>query len=278
LAVILAKGVALFKGYKDPDSPSTWGEILKKYDPKNQLDGLDTQIAELENFGIDSAKAKRTKASTKATKRASPKKVRGRAASAKKTSVAKKSLITTRASPVQSAWKRIDSWLNHNAPARAKSLARGVTVTQITAIESQIGRPLPEEFKESYSEHDGQKDDLPVIPDPCGPLHFLRVKAIIREWKYCAYMADSGEFEDVSIKADKGVARDWWNPGWIPFATNGCGDYLCIDLAPTKIGASGQVIRMQEDEPERSLLASSFRTWLEQLADALEHGELEILY
>lgn len=291
LADILAQGVALFKGYKDPDRPSTWGEILEQYDPTGQLDILDERIQELDNFGIESAEAKlaktRAKASSKTKKKGAAKKADGQKTQAKKAPArktpAKKSsgapqADVTQPSTVPAAWRRIELWLNVNAPPRAKSLAKGATAAQLQKLESQIAAELPEEFKQSYLIHNGQSNDLGLIPDRALGQHLLQVKGIVSEWKYCEDMDDSGDFDDISIRADKGVARQWWNPGWIPFASDGCGGFLCIDLAPTKSGQTGQVIRMPEDDPERERLAPSFGAWLEQLADALERGELKILY
>jgi cell wall assembly regulator SMI1 len=257
----------------------------------NQLDVLDGRIRELENFGVNSAEANmaktRAKTSGKSTKKKGAKKASGKTTPAKKApgkeAPAKKAPVakmaeTTRPSTIQAAWQRIESWLMQHAPARAESLKKGATPRQLEKLESQLNAELPEQFKESLLIHDGQSSDLGVVPDKGLGCHLLQVKAIVSEWEYCDDMDDSGEFDDVSIKPDKGVAREWWNRGWIPFASNDSGEFLCIDLAPTKSGKSGQVIRMQEDEPQRELLAPSFGAWLEQLADALEAGELKILY
>ena len=51
---------------------------------------------------------------------------------------------------------------------------------------------------------------------------------------------------------------DWFNPLWIPFASSGNGDYLCIDLAPTETGVVGQIIEFLNEESERNFISVSF--------------------
>jgi cell wall assembly regulator SMI1 len=181
---------------------------------------------------------------------------------------------TTPTPTVKASWQRIEAWLTDHAPTQAKSLATGATVDQIRKLESQLAVTLPEDFVESCSIHDGQKDDYDLIPDRFGTFFLLRLRDIPYEWELWNGLHDSGEFEDLSATPDKGVAAEWWNRGWIPFASNGAGDHLCIDLAPVEGGQASQIIKVQHDNSDRNLLAPSFAAWLGQLANALENGEL----
>ncbi|MCE5239144.1 DMP19 family protein [bacterium] len=54
MAKILRKGLDLFRDYKDPEQPSTWGDVLAQYDPEGILAALDDEIMALDNYGIDS--------------------------------------------------------------------------------------------------------------------------------------------------------------------------------------------------------------------------------
>jgi len=83
-------------------------------------------------------------------------------------------------------------------------------------------------------------------------------------------LVDAGEFATDTSTPDEGIRSDWWHPGWIPFASNGCGDSLCIDLAPTATGVAGQIISMNHETAQRRLLAPSFAQFLNQLAEQLE--------
>ena len=56
---------------------------------------------------------------------------------------------------------------------------------------------------------------------------------------------------------------------WIPFASDGHGDYLCLDLAPATFGKKGQIISFSHESGKRRLVAESFGEWLRDLADEL---------
>lgn len=52
LADLMAKVIAIFDGYAEPDESVTWQQVLRQYDPGNQLNELDQRIQELSNYGI----------------------------------------------------------------------------------------------------------------------------------------------------------------------------------------------------------------------------------
>ena len=103
----------------------------------------------------------------------------------------------------------------------------------------------------------------------------LALDQIIREWKMQEQLLAMDDFADLVAEASDGVANDWWNTGWIPFADNGGGDYYCVDMAPTSAGIVGQVISHSHDSGERKKLANSLAEYLGDLADSLESGSFE---
>ena len=42
-------------GYTDPDPPSTWNEVLRRYDPAERLNELGERIRTLDNYGLSKA-------------------------------------------------------------------------------------------------------------------------------------------------------------------------------------------------------------------------------
>jgi cell wall assembly regulator SMI1 len=76
----------------------------------------------------------------------------------------------------------------------------------------------------------------------------------------------------LASEPDPGIRSDWWNVGWIPLASDGAGDSLCVDLAPAPGGRKGQLITMIHDDSPRPLVAGSFHEWLSALADGMESG------
>ncbi len=52
LAGMLNEALGLFDGYVDPDPPTTWNGVLRRYDPANRLDALSGQIYGLSGYGV----------------------------------------------------------------------------------------------------------------------------------------------------------------------------------------------------------------------------------
>jgi hypothetical protein len=52
LATLLAEAADLFRGYTDPDPPTTWGEVLRRYDPDDRLSAVDNRIERLDHYGL----------------------------------------------------------------------------------------------------------------------------------------------------------------------------------------------------------------------------------
>lgn len=175
------------------------------------------------------------------------------------------------ASPVVALWERIEAWLQANEPVLRKELLKGATEAEIAKFEKQIGVALPPEYRDSLRRHNGSKDS-DLIPDESGPFYFLPCRDAASEWSTWNLVRNSGDFDDRVAEPSRGVCKEWWHPGWIPFATNGGGDNLCLDLSPAKGGVAGQVIRVMHDRPERTRIAPSFTAWLKWLAKALESG------
>lgn len=173
---------------------------------------------------------------------------------------------------MQEVWKRIEEWLKNNAPAVFEKLASGASETEIAKTERSLPVQLPEEVKESYRLHNGH----PGWFISGGEL--LSLEGIEQEWTIWKELLDNGDFQDEgglegTSSPDAGIQAHWWNDKWIPVTTNGCGDNLCLDMAPAEGGTIGQIITMVHDHESRSLIAPSFRTWLEDFADDLEAGK-----
>jgi cell wall assembly regulator SMI1 len=185
---------------------------------------------------------------------------------------------------VCASWNRIDAWLEAHAPQVKGTLQPGVTDQQLAVCESKIGQSLPTDLKESFRIHDGQVDEtehgVMDVP-PAGLMPFvgqsylgepsyelLPLARVVQDWE----MLTGIDFGGRKSEPDLAIRNEWYHTGWIPIATNGGGDYFCIDLAPTANGTVGQVITITHDNPKRKLVAISFAAYLEQLAAGLEGG------
>jgi cell wall assembly regulator SMI1 len=175
---------------------------------------------------------------------------------------------------VPALWKRIDTALKANRAVKP-SLQKPATEAQIAKSEAAIGITFPPALRASYRIHNGQKSEADCLfPEELfgldGPFSLLSLDEIVNEWQTWKRLLDAGEFKKRKGNPDAGIRSDWWNPNWISFANDGGGDSLCIDLAPARGGAVGQVILHRHDDPSRSKIAGNFRELLPLLADNLE--------
>jgi cell wall assembly regulator SMI1 len=176
---------------------------------------------------------------------------------------------------VAASWSRIKSWLRSNWPEALAELRPGASEEEIGATERHLGLMLPEEMKQFYRIHNGAGVSLFPSSDPGDPMPFtaLPLEEVRADWTNWKRLVDIGEFADRSAEAAPGVRADWWNCGWIPLASNGGGDYQCLDLAPAPTGTTGQVISMWHENGQRQLLAPSLSEYLRLIADGLESGK-----
>ncbi|MCA9032836.1 MAG: SMI1/KNR4 family protein, partial [Planctomycetaceae bacterium] len=165
-----------------------------------------------------------------------------------------------------------------NAPDALSSAGAPATTQQIDEAETAMASQLPSELREFYAILNGA-DESGVFPSQdewddmaYGP---LPLEQIVDEWTSQKELLDMGDFADRDPSSASGIANDWWNISWIPFAGNGGGDFICIDLAPASGGTCGQIITHSHESGEHVVLASSLADYLQQLADAMESGALE---
>lgn len=174
---------------------------------------------------------------------------------------------------MEKIWKRIESWLKQNAPDHLSDLQPGATDPDIKKAEQALSCELPGDVKESYRTHDGMRGGM-------GPLvagwSLLSLAMIVKEWKGLKKVSDAGTFEGMNGSPDAKIKADWWNPRWIPVASNSSGDFLCVDLDPQRGGKSGQVISFLHADPARKLVAKDFKSWLTEFAADLEAGKYKV--
>lgn len=157
-------------------------------------------------------------------------------------------------------WKPFETWLNTNNPELLSDLNPPALNSDIQRIEQVINARLPTDFTECLKVHDGQKGNAEGLFDG---YEFLSIQNILMSWSAWTDLLQDGDFDDRVAKADAEIQDGWWKKDWIPFATNGRGDFLCLDLAPSDSGHLGQVIKVFHDLPDRSVVSTSFFNWIE---------------
>lgn len=170
---------------------------------------------------------------------------------------------------IKCTWERFDHWLAANHPDLLDDLQPAATGTQLEALIQRLGFDLPVEFMDSLEVHNGQAGRAGYLFDCYA---FLSIAHLLMRWNTWNNLLEDGDFDDRVARSTAGIQPVWWDPAWIPFATNGGGDYLCIDLHPAIGGTFGQVIEVLHDAPDRCLLAQTFGDWFDRFVDSKLHS------
>src|SRR5687768_2872139 len=150
-------------------------------------------------------------------------------------------------------WKRIEAWLAQNAPDVREDLQPGATDAALAEASRTFGAELPADMAASYRVHDGSRGGAGPL---FGEWRLLSLAAAARAWGTLKKQSDDGVFEDDDVQAAPQVKDEWWNPKWIPVASNSSGDFLCADLDPAPAGKAGQIVSYYHAEPRRELVAA----------------------
>ncbi len=156
--------------------------------------------------------------------------------------------------------ERLDRWLQENRSGYYSQLLPGLTDEKVIEFEEALGVSLPPGFKLFYKWKNGQPSEsydsfifnLTLMPDH----EVLEAVQIGKELLEC------GDFD----------RANWWSPKWIPFLSNGGGNYYCIDLEGTFSGKVGQILEFLHDDSLRPLVHESLLTWLQTTVKAFEGG------
>jgi cell wall assembly regulator SMI1 len=148
--------------------------------------------------------------------------------------------------PMQAIWDRIEARLNIHAPEVLDTLLTGVDDDDIQEIEAELGYQLPEDVRASLRLHNGTIDGFADI------------------WRLLTIDEIAGEQKRLSL------GYSMKRPYWIPLASDGCGDFLCVDVEQGE--QLGQIIHF-DHETVSSWVAPSFQVLLAMFADHLEMGK-----
>lgn len=134
-----------------------------------------------------------------------------------------------------------------------------VGVRELGELAAAFCAPIPTELLELLGVTDGQPRRGHAL---FGRWRLLGVKDILEAHLVLDDLTVSGDFDGDKVEADPGVLPVWWHTGWLPFAANGAGDHLCLDLVPDATGVPGQVIEFLHDDGRRRRLGISLHEWM----------------
>jgi cell wall assembly regulator SMI1 len=195
--------------------------------------------------------------------------------------VAKKPKLKSRKLPpcgpvdVPAVWKRIEAAVGKLAPELVGNLAKGATDKQIAAFEKTIKRKLPEEVRDSFRAHNGQRDEVgyPLFRGvTLGSLEWSQ-----SQWKMWTKIEGDEDLEEQVREMSSSTPKDairlgYVNRNWIALISTGGSNYFGLDFNPGPKGLPGQVINFGRDEEHKTVLAWSWGWFLTDLAEELEAG------
>jgi cell wall assembly regulator SMI1 len=157
-------------------------------------------------------------------------------------------------------WADLEVWLSIHCKELDGAFRPGASPNKIEAVERMLGVTFPDDVRQFYLCHDGQRD---MTPNLFNGFQFLPLDMVASDWSFWQELdADQNHYELDYIPVPE-IKPIWWSSKWVPFAANGAGDYQCIDLDPNQAGKSGQIITMWHCETSRCLEASSLTEWFD---------------
>jgi cell wall assembly regulator SMI1 len=191
---------------------------------------------------------------------------RGRSASPLRIAISKIHFVWEK-NRMQQDWERLESWLRVHEAATLADLNDPATAADIQDMERQLGHVFPVSYSACLRIHAGQQGKAKWL---FAGYEFLSPVNVILSWAAWNVLLQDGDLPTTSAQPDTGIQLVWWSRGWIPFASNGGGDFLCLDMTPALSGSEGQVIEVFHDFPARKRLAPDFSHWFSNfVADRL---------
>lgn len=138
------------------------------------------------------------------------------------------------ASSVEESWSTITGWLAERLPAAVDELFKPATSVDLDAVEAAIGAALPVELRTWYRLNNGmsQRGSFGrLLPPGYNPIACDRIVKSWRLWKFVdASRALDASVREAEAAGPAGGDTTRFLPVFVPFAENGVGQNLVVDL------------------------------------------------
>ena len=149
-------------------------------------------------------------------------------------------------------WSRLEGQLTSKASEILESLNLGADEADVEALEEYIGQELPTDYRDFLIMHNGQSQES--NPGFFDMFSLMPLDLVQESWDELEGLRDDAG-EDETCPGD-----------WLPFAEDGSGDMLCVEL---EAGGISKYVSSDENEE----LADSFEGWLADIHAILKNGE-----
>ncbi len=167
--------------------------------------------------------------------------------------------------------------MREHLPSGLERLGVPVDEEALRRFEESLGVALPDAFRATWREHDGEEFGGSEYLFPM--VQYLPLAAIVSERDEMIAQLDAHYSGERNVAPAVGHVRaQYWNRRWIPFALlGGASDFYCLDLDPPDGGTAGQVIRVSAKNWERTVIAPDLTTYFDELAAKLRDGRLVVV-
>lgn len=141
----------------------------------------------------------------------------------------------------------------------------------LRAASNWFGQELPADVKLAYRVADGQHSSFPGVLFGMPWLSLEKARQEYQTWQGIAA-------EDPSLQShpERAIKPLNFSPAWFPFAVDGGGNGLAVDLDPGEAGTVGQVITYGPDEQLRLVVAPSLTAFFAWAASEVKAGHLSV--
>jgi len=184
---------------------------------------------------------------------------------------------------LQSLWENWIEEINKIVPDDNEyyNLDHGITEVAIREY-AQLNEEvrIPEELIDFYKIknviYDPVTSAFSFSPQGTVQYDLIPFEDIRREWDFIQSFQQGDYIDEESLRNFSELVRadDYANPKWIPFATDRNGNFLLYDTDPSTKGVYGQIIELQNESWERSVVADSLQMLMQNEIDSLKAGEI----
>ncbi len=175
--------------------------------------------------------------------------------------------------------ERLERAVERIAPAYLRDWSYGCAFKDCNRLEATLHRNLPEDARTYLMWHNGDRRHELQRGGFWLGLELLSVDEIISAWESWKTTAQQtgALLDDTQRSVPAGAIQERYaHDGWVPFARDGRGSYLALDLAPGPHGCEGQIINLGREDSVRYVVAGGIRAFWQRMLVWIESGRLKV--